>query len=368
MKPGERFSGSCYQHFDASFQADRAIALRMSEGRDFYLEAVPTSLRGDREIVRNAIKSRAENIKHLPSELADDLAFLKELSVLNDGILYHLPDEVKARLFTTTVNSVEHRGRTITYRMVLDDGYVQDQQLPVRDAEVKAGDRVLVRMANFPVLTYEEDGPVGSYLTVRYLNNFVLTGDFVFFVKANSGEQTFTNWLSGDPRYTEPQPNDDFLKHSVYLVPETASVIQYADLSLCPRIYFGRRAQFPVGIQLFPSADSYREAVTVSKQEKTYGRPAFTRINETTLQATPVAVAEVAGAARVFVDGHGWRFLIPHRDGALAALATLKATSDRDDWVWLKAHSGSITDAQKKLLLEHFETVDFRDEVKAHLT
>jgi hypothetical protein len=56
----------------------------------------------------------------------------------------------------------------------------------------------------------------------------------------------------------------------------------------------------------------------------------------------------------VYVDGFGWRFLIPHKDGALKALDVLKSTTDKDDIDWIKSQSGDLNEYQINLLKEHF--------------
>jgi len=372
------YRGENYHAASDRLKAMRDIALLASrdhvrftshyESSDFDLSWVPEHLRADPEIVGSAIRSNAGNISHVPPELLGDDAFLRTLVTLNDRVVQHLPENVKTRLLTTSVMSVEHRGRKIVYRMVLDDGCVEQMQRTAQEATVIAAGRPLVTMAGMPVLTYEDDGPVGSYLSVRYRNNFVLAGDFIFFVMANSGEQTFENSLA-DRRWNgycpEPETSDDFLKHHVYLVPETVATLGFDRLGACPRIYFGRDALPPAGIQLFPTEASYGEAVTVLRQRAVYGESMFTRIDDATLQAAAITVEEVEGAARVYVDGHGWRFLIPHADGALRALEMLRTTRDEDDWRWIRAHADVLSDFQKQMLLRHFETASWAEEVSA---
>ena len=351
-------NGSAYKYFSERFKNDRKIALEMSAKWDFDLGAAPEIFKNDREIVKNAIKEDANNFKYIGGELLKDFAFLKEIFMLNDGILYHMDENLKAQLFTTQVQSVEYRGKKIIYEMVIDDGYVQNKERPVKSSSVRQGVSELVRCDNFPVLTYEDDGPVGSYLSVRYLNNILLIGDFTFFIKENTGEETWTNSLSKGNQWQgygpEPQSNDDFLKHEVYLISESAQTIDYNNLSEFPRLFFGRPKNLPKGIQLFPTEESFREALTVLKQEKVHGEPKFKKINDNTLEAMPGNSDEVFGAARVYVDGYGWRFLIPHKEGALKALDVLKATTDMDDLNWIKSQNGNLPEYQKNLLKEHF--------------
>jgi hypothetical protein len=347
--------GSAYKYFSERFRNDRKIALEMSAKWNFDLGAAPEIFKNDREILKNAIKGDANNFKYVGSELLKDFAFLKELFMLNEGVLSHMDDNLKTQLFTTQVQSVEYRGKKIIYEMVIDAGYAQRS---VKSSSVRQGEIELVRCDNFPVLTYEADGPLGSYLRVRYLNNILLVGDFTFFIKENSGEETWENSLSRRNHWhgsgPELQTNDDFLKHEVYLIPQSAKTIDYENLSKFPRLYFGRPKNLPKGIQLIPTEESYREALTILKQENTYGEPKYKKINDNTLEAIPGNTDEVFGAARVYVDGFGWRFLIPHKDGALKALDVLKSTTDKDDIDWIKSQSGDLNEYQINLLKEHF--------------
>jgi len=350
--------GTAYEYFSERFKNDRNITLQMSAKWNFDLGAAPEIFKTDREIVKNAIKEDADNFEYVGSELLKDFTFLKELFMLNDRVLSNMDENLKAQLFTTKVQSIEHYGKKIVYEMVIEDGYVQNNQRSIKNGLVQQGDIELVRCSSFPVLTYEDDGPVGSYLSVRYLNNFLLAGNFTFFVKENTGKETWTNCLSKDRHYQgygpEPETNDDFLKHEVYLITEPTKTIEYNNLTKFPRLLFGRQKNLPKGIQLFLTEESYREALTVLKQEKIYGEPQYKKLNNNSLEAFPRDVDEIFGAARVYVDGFGWRFLIPNKEGALTALEVLKATSDKDDLDWIKTQSGILTDYQKNLLKEHF--------------
>lgn len=350
--------GAAYQYFSDRFKTNREIALHMSLGTDFNLGSAPENFRKDKEIVKNAVKESSNNFKYIGSELLNNFDYIKELYSLNEGVLSYMNEDLKAQLFTTKIQSIEHYGRKTIYEMVIDDGYVQNNERTIKKASVKQGDIELVSCNSFPVLTYEDDGPVGSYLSVRYLNNILLSGYFTFFVKENTGKETWTNSLSTGTKWQgygpEPRTNDDFLKHEVYLIPESSKNIEYNNLSEFPRIYFGRSKNIPNGIQLFKTEDSYREALTVLKQENSYGEPKFKKINDYTLEAIPARVDEIFGAARVYVDNFGWRFLIPHKDGALKALEVLKSTTDIDDLNWLKVQVGNLIEYQKNLLKDHF--------------
>jgi len=175
--------------------------------------------------------------------------------------------------------------------------------------------------------------------------------------------------VTEDYKWNGPrQPNDDFLKHEVYLLPNLLGSLKYEDIANCPRIYWGRMENLPRGIQLFPSEESYCEAFSVLTQKEVYGTPQFIRIDDSTLRAVETDVDEVFGAARVYVDDHGWRFLIPHAEGALKSLEVLKATTDADDWAWIKSRPLAELDARRKELLKsHFSGAAFENEVASYV-
>jgi len=351
-------NGSAYSYFSKRFKNDREIALKLSDKWDFKLSDAPETFRNDREIVKNAIKTDAGNYKYLGQTLNTDIDFIKELYQLNDSILYHMNDQMKAQLFTSKIESEEHYGKKIVFEMILDDGYVVNEMREVKKGKVIKDKEEIIVMNNFPVITYEEDGPVGSYLSVRYINNFMLCGDFIFFIKMNSGDETYTNSLARGGQFEKygptPKNNDDFLKHEVYLIPEGVKNMSYSNLSHFPRIYYGREPNYPNSIKLFSSEESYKEALTVLKQEKSYGEPRFIKTTENTLQSISIPVDEIFGAARIYVDGFGWRFLIPNPEGALKALEVLKSTSGEDDLKWIKSQNGKLSAHQESLISFHF--------------
>ena len=104
--------------------------------------------------------------------------------------------------------------------------------------------------------------------------------------------------------------------------------------------------------------------MTILKQEKTYGTPAFEKINDNELKVLNTIADELNGAARVYLDDYGWRWLIPNTNGAFAALDVLQKTKDTNDWDWLKQNLSKASTHQKALLLKHFENAQFADEVK----
>ena len=357
MRDRKYFSGECYQYFDSIYKNQRDITLRMSKGSNFPLDAAPDEFRNDKEIVLNAIKNNANNFDSIGSILLSDMDFLKELYNHNEGIQSYMDDATKEVLFTTTVQSDSHNGIVVIYNVVLDNGSVKHQKRTIQKGLVSKNGETILTMDAFPVIVYEDDGPVGSYLTERYVNNIVALGDFLFFVKINSGRETFTNNLRENTVWgPAPQTNKDFLYHEVYLILESSKNLHFEDIDSLPRIYFGLEKYIPMGITIFPTEDSYREALTVLNQEKVHGTPSFEKIDDNSLKAlTNNNLHELFGAAFVYVDDLGWRLLIPNADGALKALEVLKNTNVNDDIEWVKSHNKVLTTQQKQLLNSYFE-------------
>jgi hypothetical protein len=381
--------GSGYNFFSVRFKKDRNLTLQMSCRFGFKLSEAPEQFRADKEIVRNAVQYNEANFNAMSPQLRQDLIFVRDLVALNPkllGCFYNYgrtPNEVpyldeatREALFTTRIESAEHYGKKIVVEVILEDiaVAVTNQQRTAQRSFIEASLAPLVSLSKYPAVTYEENGPVGSYLTARFVNNLLLCGDFQFFVKRNSGMETLTNSLTlryhGMTSQTKEglAANDDFLKHEVYLVPDDAGSLSYENLRDCPRIYWGRSDNLPRGAQVFPSEESYCEAFSVLNQKKVYGTPKFIRIDDSTLQAAETDVDEVFGAARVYVDDHGWRFLIPHAEGALKSLEVLKATTDADDWAWIKSRPSAELDARREELLKsHFSGAAFENEVASYV-
>ena len=351
--------GTAYEYFSDRFKKDRKIATQMSAKRNFNLNACPDEFKNDKEIVLNAIKESANNFKFISPELLKDISYIKTLYTVNDGILYEMSDELKNQLFTTKIFTVTHYDKQLMTELVIDDGYVKDNKRAARQIVVEFEGKKLMAVNDFSILTYEEDGPVGSYLSVRSLNNYVLCGSFIFLVEKNSGKETSRKYLTGKGEYAKyNQQNDDFLKHKVSLI-DTKNQISNSKI-----IYFGRPKNLPNGIQIFENEDKYKEALTILKQEETYGTPAFEKINDNELKVLNTIADELNGAARVYLDDYGWRWLIPNTNGAFAALDVLQKTKDTNDWDWLKQNLSKASTHQKALLLKHFENAPFADEVK----
>jgi len=57
----------------------------------------------------------------------------------------------------------------------------------------------------------------------------------------------------------------------------------------------------------------------------------------------------------VYIEGKGWRFLIPNKEGVLKSLEVLNQTDDQDDLNWIKSNDLSkLNEHQLKLLRIHF--------------
>ncbi len=65
------------------------------------------------------------------------------------------------------------------------------------------------------------------------------------------------------------------------------------------------------------------------------------------------------GAARIFTDSHGWRWLFPHEGGPQASLEQLKATSDYDDWRRIQPFVREASDKERALVRAHFLAIGY---------
>jgi len=363
--------GRNYEAASDRLKAVREIALLAAQDHTrgitwgFDLSWAPESLRADKEIARNAVLSEDSNAKHLPQVLLQDHAFLRELVAANDRVLEHLPAEAARAVALARIVTGAHHGRRIVAAAVPATGSVYDNQRKVETLTVEDPSGSTLRVTSMPVLTYEKDGPVGSYLSVRYVVNVVLCGAFVFLVEENTGDKTSTYRWAVD-RTSEEEAIRTHLWHHVYLVPWSGADGSVTDSfdSLRGRsllLYEGRTARLPIGVSAFPGQDGYTEAMSLlGGSAPRQSKYATTGPRELTIAAAEAH--EVGGAARVYVQGEGegrsvWRWLIPHAEGPRAALAILGRTTHADDWRWLQGQVEGATPAQRGLLATHFAGV-----------
>jgi hypothetical protein len=371
--------GKNYAAASDRLKAVREIALLAAQDHlrgkawGFVLSWVPAELRADREIARHAVRTEAENAKHLPVSLLNDHAFLRELVSVSDCVLEYLPAEAGRAVALARIQTGAHHGRRIVVEAVPATGHVYENRRAVEHVTVEDPSGHTLRVDAMPVLTYEDDGPVGSHLSVRHLVNLVLCGAFVFLVEENSGYETFTYLLALD-RMSREEAMRLHLWHHVHLVPWTgaeslaSSIDALRERSI--RVYEGRTKLLPTGVCPFPGRNSYPEAMSIlggsASRNATYRA---TGDREITVAAAPEA-QEVGGAARVHVQAEGdcpggWRWLIPHADGPRAAFALLRQTSDADDWRWLQSRLAAATSAQRELVVRHFAGGPLEAEVRA---
>lgn len=367
--------GINYREVSGRLKQDRDLTLLAAQDHTrgvtwgFDLSWVPEALQQDREIVRNAVRSENKNAAHLHPALLADHDFVRELMAINEDILQHLPASTQRALASAIVRTSAHRGRRIAVDCVPDTGYVRGNRRTVDAVHVEEEGRRRLRVGNFPVVTYEASGPVGSYLSQRFENAIVLCGDFVFLVQRNSGNTTFT---SNPPKWCRDpdwEPDERDLYHYVYLIDlqrAGAAALELADLcAVASELYAGLEANLPRGASAFASSRDYRMAMTLLQQPATPAMAPYERDGSGALTVKSQLIDEVEGAARVFVQAHGWRWLLPHSDGAAAALAVLLATGDDADWAWLAPRMESASDAQKALVAQHFEGAPWQAEVQA---
>ena len=341
--------GRNYQFASPRLQAIREIALLAAQDHTrnitwgFDLAEVPEGLRSDREIVLNAVKCNAKNAGAVTASLMADLDFVRELVATGDDVLQHLPAAQQREVAFSSIRTQKHHGRRLVVETIPESGYVYNHQRTLERIRVIDEHGGSLAVEAVPVITYVDAGPMGSYLAACYLNNVVLCGAYAFIVE----------------RYVGFSASEDERKcNYVLLIPWTVrdGDVRESYESLRARallIYAGRELRAPGGVCVFASEDEYAEAMSIlggAQRE----RSRFSPMGPNTLEVRSEEVGEVEGAARVYVDGCGWRWLLPHSEGPRAALEWLRATTDDDDRRWLLAHLGAASESGRALVAQHF--------------
>ena len=358
-------------------KADRDVALAYVGHKHSWvgLDEVPQALRTDKTIVEQAILGTAENAKYIPQNLLSDSDFLLSLLEKESDILRYLPKSVAANLVHATIETLPYRGRTLKVTTVPDTNWtVSNGQRAVDTVYIRNNGITELTVQSMTVLTYESDGPVGSYLSTRMRYNIVLCGDFAFLVGHNTGFETYSNHTSKG-RYiccgyssNCLETNHNFKNHHVWLLESSEEPLSFDEIrQKSTKIYTGLKSQFlPVGISLFQEKRDYNDMMTMLTQNKSRNSNHLIKKGEYAVEVQPLKEAvAVGGAARVYVDSHGWRWLLPHSEGSAASLKQLQESDHVADWTWFEDQLSTFTDTEKNHLLQHFKETHLSQKVQA---
>jgi hypothetical protein len=365
-----------YQYVSARLKKDRTVVLSYVGHKHSWvqLNEVPKEFRNDEEIVELALIGNASNAKHMSKELLNNTEFIKKMTTTNSEILSYLPKDIGAQVMNSTIETEVYRNRIIQVTTVPDtNSYVQNSKRMVDEIKVKKEGETEVFIQNVPIIIYESDGPVGSYLSHRMLYNIVLCGDFTFLVGKNSGYETYSLHTKKGRymccAYSDncTESNADFKNHHVKLLCPSTEPLSFTDVfDQSPVLYTGRKTDLlPTGIQIFEQTHDFSKIMTMLTQSKVKDTKRFVKKDKRTIQIkTTEQQKSIDGAAQIYVNGHGWRWLIPNPNGPAAALQRLQETTHDDDWNWFESKISSLESINKKLLIEHFQNTELSNKVK----
>ncbi len=366
-----------YKQASERLRAEREVVLAYVTHKHSWIDLnnVPKEFHNDPEVVELSLAGTASNAKYIGTELLSDKEFLKKMISEVPAILSFLPKEIGASLHSATIETEEYRNQIIQISTVPDtNSYVSDLQRMIDEVKIKRGGQTELSIRSMPIITYESDGPVGSYLSHRMLYNIVLCGDFAFLVGQNSGHETYSNHTTKDSYiccgYSEDclESNSNFKNHHVYLLSPSSESLTFDEVrTKSPKLYEGRKSEtLPSGIHIFERTHDYSTIMTMLTQNKTKDTKRLVKTGEKNIQVKSIEEPKaVDGAARVFVTDKGWRWLIPNAEGPRAALQKLKDSTHDDDWNWFASKLSTFDATAKKILIEHFQNTHLHEKVKS---
>ena len=124
-----------------------------------------------------------------------------------------------------------------------------------KSVKVFKNEKLILQFDQMPIAEYEEDGPCGSYTALRAIQYLLLVGEFIFFIRQNTGVQTNQMHTRGDYLFAPPPQTDvKFLNHQVFLIDPTRCK-DFKDLKTSSyEIYFDRFDKYlPKGITCYQS-------------------------------------------------------------------------------------------------------------------
>jgi hypothetical protein len=366
-----------YKQASERLKSEREVVLVYVTHKHSWIDLnnVPKEFYNDPEVVELALVGNASNAKYIGAELLRDKDFLKKMISKVPAILSHLPKEIGASLHSATIETEEYRNQVIQITTVPDtNSYVNNSKRMIDRVKIKRDGRTEISIRSMPIITYESDGPVGSYLSYRMLYNIVLCGDFAFLVGQNSGHETYSNHTTKGSYiccgYSDDclESNSKFKNHHVYLLSPSSESLTFDEVcAKSPKLYEGRKSEtLPRGIYIFEQTHDYSKIMTMLTQKKTKDTKRLIKKGEKNIQVKSIEEPKsVDGAACVFVKDKGWRWLIPNPEGPLASFQKLKDSTHDDDWNWFESKLSTLDATDKKILIEHFQNTHLHEKVKS---
>ncbi len=255
-----------------------------------------------------------------------------------------------------------YRGRTVRYEGRTPVGGFSSSI----NGLVQDGERVLVRASPVTLLEYEMHGPAGSYQMPSAMSGLGLIGDFVVYVSHRGFDGERTEEYMGD-EVTKAQHAQDRLPE-LWLVDLSSGEVDLGEalqrrnslLDPAPGLHRLHKGDFVPPCVEF---SGYQLLYALSQLDR--GDPpevileGLAVIVDGVIEALPAPeVSACGGAARVYLDGYGWRWLFPTADGTYswqALRAVLDSTGAREDWEQLRTRFlPGATAAERALVRGHF--------------
>jgi hypothetical protein len=345
--------------------------------------------------------------------LRSDVAFLRRVKRLVGLKPFEaVAPALRVALLGLEVETPAYRGRRVRFQ-VSPRSYIDSrEQHVVDDVRVLEGDSLLVSAPAIPWLEFAAHGPVGSNNYYSAANGFALLGDFIFFHSARGldGPRTVEHGSSFSGTWREVNPQLEDRAHELWLVDlparggsvtltRTETLDDATGLHLLAKAP-GRPHALAVSMTDGELDRTYRAlSEFAAGDEKALGQYAspgedgvlhlapqrgeYARLSQHPHQGKALvdamlksgslwSWAEVAdeagpssprgvacgGAACVWVDGFGARWLFPRPDGTYTwaeQRARLASTGPREDWEVLRRDwLSEATPAEREAVRRHF--------------
>ena len=348
------------------------------------LQHASETFRGDRDIVRDSVAVSYSHFQYAIDALKQDLDFLRQLKAIDVDALTYAPEDLRTQALAVATQTTTYRGRQISAR-IEPERRVSNQAHTIGPVHITQGESVLVTTPMMSFIEWEEHGPVGSYLRMSAVDRLCLIGDFVFYISQRGMDGTRTS--EGTHPFTGAQGKTNHTDRAdeLWLVELTDAPVELNRLR--ERAGHDARSMESHGMTLLskggplPSgvatggADPHRFYNTITELAKGTQPSNFDQYGSMTegifVESASTSISACGGAARVHVEGHGWRWLFPQANQRYtwsALKETLESTGDAEDWTRLREDFLPHASPQEQALVaEHFAQTVLSAEVIAHL-
>ena len=353
--------GDIYKAFPKVLSdSEELMALLLTTNAEDGIEFMSPTFKNDKEIMKACVVHGSGSLFQFASEqLKKDVSYLIEIKNCSIAALDHVSDELKALVSAMEVHTPICRNKQIRGRIIPRERIGESLRYDIFDIQLHVDNQVSFTAEKMKLTRYGWRN-WQSYLLPDESNSLVMVGDFLF----------YTSYFT--PEFKVKKEGNEQSGHRVYLIDyhtnPSAKIIdtQYENNVVPTSMHLlSEGSPPPKGVGFArEEADDLFYAVTYAAGGKSIpsGYQGIVEVQDNVCHViVDKQSSACGGAARVFVDGFGWRWLIPDPQGKYSWENIQKDLQNRtheEEWTILKErYLEQATEIERANVQQHFADV-----------